>query len=96
MATNKHEAPLVHTNAWIAQTWLSFALAVTAMAVGILYLPVDNWIKGYLSMGMVFSVGSTMSLSKTIRDVEESKRMLSRIEDAKLERLLVEHDPYKP
>jgi hypothetical protein len=91
----KYQTPTVHTNAWIAQTWISFVLSISAMSVGILYLPVDNWMKGYLGMGMLFSVGSTISLSKTVRDVEESKRMLSRIDEAKLERLLAEYDPYK-
>jgi hypothetical protein len=91
----KYQTPVAHTNAWIAQTWISFALSISAMAVGILYLPVDNWMKGYLGMGLMFSVGSTISLSKTVRDVEESKRMLSRIDEAKLERLLAEYDPYK-
>ncbi|HEY9879487.1 MAG TPA: YiaA/YiaB family inner membrane protein [Leptolyngbyaceae cyanobacterium] len=87
--------PVVHTTAWITQTWLSFAIAVTATSIGILYMPVNAWMKGYLGMGMLFSVGSTISLSKTLRDVEESKRMLSRIDEAKLERLLAEYDPFK-
>jgi hypothetical protein len=56
---------------------------------------VNNWIKGYLGMGLFFSVGSTISLSKTVRDVEDSKRILNRVDEAKLERLLAEHDPYK-
>lgn len=85
----------VHTSAWVLQTWLSFILSISAMTIGILYLPVNLWIKGYLGMGMLFSVGSTISLSKTVRDVEESKRVISRIDEAKLERLLAEHDPYK-
>lgn len=84
-----------HTNAWIAQTWISFFLALTATGIGILYLPVNPWVKGYLGMGFLFSIGSTVSLAKTIRDVDESKRMLSRIDEAKLERLLAEYDPYK-
>lgn len=65
------------------------------MSIGILYLPVNLWIKGYLGMGVLFSVGSTISLSKTVRDIEESKRMISRLDEAKIERLLAEHDPYK-
>lgn len=88
--------PTPHTNAWILQTWLSFILSVTAMAIGIFYLPVDAWIKGYLSMGTLFSIGSTISLAKTTRDIEESKRFLSRIDEAKLEKFLAEHDPFKP
>ncbi len=84
-----------HTSAWIAQTYLSFVLSITATIIGVLYIPGSNWLKGYMGMGVVFSVASTVSLSKTIRDVEESKTMMSRIDEAKLERLLAEYDPFK-
>ena len=84
-----------HSASWIFQTWASFTIATTATAIGILYLPVDNWIKGYLSMGLMFSVGSTISLSKTIRDMHESNKFLNRIDEAKLEKLLAEYDPFK-
>ncbi len=95
MTDKNYKAPIVHTNAWIAQTWISFLLSLSLTALGIIYLPVNNWIKGYLGMGLFFSVGSTISLSKTVRDVEDSKRIINRVDEAKLERLLAEHDPYK-
>jgi hypothetical protein len=92
---NKPNAlPHTHTSAWIFQTWASFIVATSATTIGILYLPVDHWIKGYLGMGMLFSIGSTISLSKTVRDVHESQRWLSRVDEAKLEKLLADHDPY--
>jgi hypothetical protein len=93
--SDKTYRPSTHTQAWIAQTWIAFSLSLTATTFGILYLPVDGWIKGYLGMGTLFTVGSTISLAKTVRDVEESRRMLSRIDEAKLERLLAEYDPFK-
>lgn len=89
-----YKTPVAHTNAWIAQTWISFLVALAATSIGIIHMPIDNWLKAYLGMGMLFTVGSTVSLSKTIRDVEESKRMLTRIDEAKLERLLAEYDPF--
>ncbi|MBX2862891.1 MAG: hypothetical protein KTR27_04995 [Leptolyngbyaceae cyanobacterium MAG.088] len=94
-AAKKFNAPTSHTTAWVVQTWLSFVISVSATAIGIGYLPADVWLKGYLGMGLMFSVGSTVSLSKTIRDQEEAKRMISRIDEAKLERLLAEYDPFK-
>ncbi len=94
MSDKKYITPTVHTSAWIAQTWISFTVSITATAIGIVYMPVNPWMKGYLGMGTLFSIGSTISLSKTIRDVEESKRVLSRLDEAKLEKLLAEHDPY--
>jgi len=56
------------TSAWIMQVWLSFILALTVACIGIVYLPVDLWIKGYMTMGLFFTVGSTFTLAKTIRD----------------------------
>ena len=92
--SDPHPTPTAHTSAWIAQTWISFTVSITATAIGILYMPANTWMKGYLGMGTLFSIGSTISLSKTIRDVEESKRMLSRLDEAKLEKMLADYDPY--
>lgn len=90
----KFNAPQAHSSAWIFQAWISFIVSASAMTIGILYLPVDNWMKGYLGMGYLFTVGSTISLSKTIRDIHESNKVMSRIDEAKLEKLLAEYDPF--
>ena len=95
MSSKKMTPGTTHTSAWIAQTYVSFVISITATIIGTLYMPGDNWLKGYMGMGLLFSVASTASLSKTIRDVEESKTMMSRIDEAKLERLLAEYDPFK-
>lgn len=87
--------PQMHTSAWVFQTWAAFVLSLLSMIVGIGYLPVNNWIKGYFGMGLLFTVGSTLSLAKTTRDVFESRRILSRVDEAKLEKLLAEYDPFK-
>ncbi|HEY9908834.1 MAG TPA: YiaA/YiaB family inner membrane protein [Thermosynechococcaceae cyanobacterium] len=84
-----------HSSAWIVQVWLSFLLSISATTIGVAFLPVNDWIKGYLGMGLLFSIGSTISLSKTVRDVHESSKLLSRVDEAKLERILAEHDPFK-
>lgn len=86
------------TPAWIAQIWISFVLAVTAAGVGIAYAPVDVWIKAYLGMAFLFALGSSFSLSKTIRDNHEGRKLLNRLTDAKTEKLLrdFEIDPQNP
>ena len=81
------------TNAWILQVWLSFIIAVSATIAGIIYLPVDNWIKGYMGMGLVFTIGSSFTLAKTIRDQKESGQIMARIEEARVEKLLAENSP---
>ncbi|MGD1704784.1 YiaA/YiaB family inner membrane protein [Okeania sp. SIO2F4] len=63
------------TAAWILQVWASFILATVGTATGIIYLPVDNWIKSFVGMGLIFSIGSAFTLAKTIRDNYESKSL---------------------
>ncbi len=84
-----------HSSAWVIQTWLSFVLSISATAIGILYLPVDGWVKGFMGMGLTFTVGSTISLTKTQRDIHEGKKLTTRIEEARVERILTEHDSLK-
>lgn len=56
------------TSAWIMLVWLAFAGAVLLAGVGIWNLPIDDWQKGFMAMGMLFTLGSTFSLVKTTRD----------------------------
>jgi hypothetical protein len=85
----------VHSTGWVAQAWASFILSIVAMSVGILNLPVNNWVKGYMGMGLVFTVGSTVSIAKTTRDMHEAKRITARVDEARVEKLLNEHHPLK-
>jgi hypothetical protein len=89
---NRTVATQNDSNAWIVQTWLSFALSIGITTTGIFYLPVDTWVKSFMGMGLAFSVASTFSLAKTQRDLHESKRIMSKIEEAKVEQLLSQHN----
>jgi hypothetical protein len=80
----------------VVQTWLSFVIAVGTTVIGIYCLPVDVWVRGFMAMGLLFSIGSAISLSKTIRDLHEAERLTARIDDARVSRLIAEHDPLKP
>ncbi|MCC0178106.1 hypothetical protein I4641_14065 [Waterburya agarophytonicola K14] len=95
MVTSKKSLNQDHSSAWIIQTWLSFFISISATAVGVMYLPVDGWIKGFMGMGLTFTVGSTISLTKTQRDIHEGKKLTSKIEEARVERILAEHDSLK-
>lgn len=87
--------PQKDSAAWIFQTWAAFILSISMTTVGIVNLPVDNWVKGFMGMGLAFSVGSTFTLAKTTRDLYEARRITSRIDEAKVEKLLSEHHPLK-
>lgn len=84
--------PQKDSTAWIIQTWAAFAMSISMTTFGIVNLPVDNWVKGFMGMGLAFSVGSTFTLAKTSRDLHEAKRLTSRIDEAKVEKLLSQHD----
>ena len=77
---------------WLLFVRLTFAVSVMATFVGVFFLPVDLWIKGYVAMGMLFSIGSTITLSKTVRDEHEAKKLINKINEVKTERMLKEYD----
>ena len=83
------------TNAWILQCWVSFIVAISATTVGIIYLQVDPWQKAFMGMGLTFSVGSSFTLAKTIRDNNEATTLTARIDEARVEKILAEYHPLK-
>jgi len=83
--------PPRNTTAFFAQAAISFGVAALAVGIGITYLPVDRWIRGFLAVGCLFLVSSAFTLAKCVRDAQESTATQ---DAARLERLLAEHDPY--
>ncbi|WP_050422868.1 YiaA/YiaB family inner membrane protein [Bradyrhizobium tropiciagri] len=79
-----------HSGGWVTFTYASFAASAFLVAVGVFFLPIDLWMKGYLTMGIVMLIQTCVTLTKTIRDNYESSKFVNRIEDAKAERLLME------
>ena len=79
-----------HSNAWVTFTYVSFSASAFMVAIGVFYMPIDLWMKGYLSMGIVMLIQSCVTLTKTVRDMHESSRLVNRIEDAKAERILMD------
>ena len=51
--------------------------------------------EAYLALAALYSITSAISLSKTLRDEHEQARLVQRVDEAKLERFLTEHDPFK-
>lgn len=61
-----------HTPAWIAFSYASFCTAAAMAALGIAYLPLGPWERGYLAMAALFLVHASVSLTKTLRDRHEA------------------------
>ncbi|MGW4894320.1 YiaA/YiaB family inner membrane protein [Kitasatospora sp. NPDC004240] len=83
------------TAAYHVQAVLSFAISGTALAVGIAYLPVEGWTRAFLGVGLLYTITSAFTLAKVIRDRQEAGEIVSRVDQARLEKLLAEHDPFK-
>jgi hypothetical protein len=79
---------LKDTAAWRFQVIAAFAIALVLTTGGVFYLPVTTWIKGYLLMGLYFTVSSAFALAKTLRDAHESSRLIAKISEAKAEKML--------
>lgn len=77
---------------WIFFVKASFACAMLGMVGGVAMMPVDLWIRGYVIMGSLFLVGSSFTLSKTLRDQFESAKLVNRLSQARAEKLLEEYD----
>lgn len=94
MATNtKKHTPT--STAFYAQAVLSFAVSLGAVGLGVAYLPVDGWVRAFLAVGLLFTVTSAFTLAKCVRDRQEEHYLATRVDQARLEKLLAEHDPFK-
>jgi hypothetical protein len=85
-----NNANLHHSPAWVVFTYVSFAAALAMVIVGIILMPIELGMKGYLAMGVAMLIQSCITLTKTIRDNDEASKLVNRIEDAKTERLLMD------
>ena len=84
-----------NTTAFYAQSAAAFGVALFAMLVAIYYLPADGWPKAFLALGTLFLTTSSFTLAKCVRDAQESQYVVSRIDQARVDRILAEHDPWK-
>lgn len=76
---------------WLFFVKASFVMSVLAMGVGILLIPEDILIKLFLAMGTLFVISSSMTLSKTIRDEFEARKLMNKINEAQTNKLVKEY-----
>jgi hypothetical protein len=81
--------------AFLIQSILSFAVSSTALVIGVINLDVDVWVRGFLAVGVLYVVTSTFTLAKVVRDQQEATSALGRIDQARVEKMLADHDPYR-
>jgi hypothetical protein len=83
------------TAAFYAQAVISFGISSITVVVGIVFLPVDPWVRAFLAIGMLYTISSAFTLAKIIRDRQEESMVTTRVERARVDKLLSEHDPFK-
>ncbi|MFF1452507.1 YiaA/YiaB family inner membrane protein [Streptomyces sp. NPDC058274] len=83
------------TAAFYGQAVASFSVAIAATAIGIFRLDANAWVRGFLAIAVLYLVTSSFTLAKVIRDRQEAGQIVSRVDQARLEKLLAEYDPYE-
>jgi hypothetical protein len=79
-----------HSQTWTLFTMASFGISAAMMAIGIFNLEASFAAKGFYAMAAFMLVHSSVTLTKTLRDREESLKFHNRIEDARTEKLLMD------
>ena len=87
--------PSRNTNAFFLQAGLSFGVALLTMIFAICYLPVDSWIRAFLGLGTMFLTTSSFTLAKCVRDNQENQAVYARLDQARVDKILAEHDPFR-
>ncbi|GAA3920981.1 YiaA/YiaB family inner membrane protein [Litoribacillus peritrichatus] len=80
-----------NSQSWLFFVKVSFAISLIAMAAGIVILPADLMVKGYLAISALFVVSSTITMSKTLRDNHESQRLINKLSEAKTQQIIKEY-----
>ncbi|MGB0525223.1 MAG: YiaA/YiaB family inner membrane protein [Flammeovirgaceae bacterium] len=82
-----------NTAAWRFKAWVSFLLAFGMTIGGIICLPAPSaWAQAFILMGLLFTVNSSFSLAKTIRDDHEADKLINRVTEAKTAKILREYE----
>lgn len=82
------------TTAFFVQSAVAFGLALAALLIGIVRLPVGQWERGFLALGLVFVVSSAFTLAKCVRDRQEASEETNKVDKARIDKLLIEQDPF--
>ncbi|MBT2540966.1 hypothetical protein J7E99_09680 [Streptomyces sp. ISL-44] len=85
-----------NTGAYYGQAVASFGVAISAVAIGIYNLEVDGWVRAFLGIAVLYLTTSAFTLAKVIRDRQEATGIVSRVDQARMEKILAEYDPFTP
>lgn len=82
-----------NTAAFFVQAAVAFGVSFLGVLGGIFFLPLDAWQRLFLAMTALFLVTSSFTLAKVIRDQQEAMTIRVRMDEARIEKLIAEHNP---
>ncbi|MER5933165.1 YiaA/YiaB family inner membrane protein [Streptomyces sp. NPDC002054] len=85
-----------NTGAYYGQAVASFAIALGAVAVGIYNMDTGPWVRAFMGIAVLYLTTSAFTLAKVIRDRQEADQIVSRVDQARMEKIMTEYDPYHP
>lgn len=59
------------TSQFYLQSILAFAISTVGVGAGIIFLPVDLWMRAFLGMSVLFVITSAFTLAKCVRDRQD-------------------------
>lgn len=83
------------TTAFFVQAILSFAISLLAVGIAVWNLPTDIWVRAFLGISVLYVTTSSFTLAKIVRDRQDTDAVVSRVDQARLDKLLAEHDPFR-
>ncbi|KXO88681.1 hypothetical protein AXK57_14325 [Tsukamurella pulmonis] len=83
------------TTAFFVQSAIAFGVSSGALLIGAFYLPMDPWQRGFMIVGTLFLITSCFNLAKVVRDQQESNSIRVRVDEARIDKLMAEHDPLR-
>jgi hypothetical protein len=83
------------TAAFFLQSAASFAISAVTVVIGIAFLPVDPWVRAFLGLGLLYTISSAFTLAKCVRDRQEESYVANRVDRARVDKLIADHDPFK-
>jgi hypothetical protein len=76
------------SRAWINFSYISSGASILMVGGGILALSLGWWIRACFAIVMAMAVQSGFKFAKTVRDIDETKWMMNRLEEARAGKLL--------
>ena len=83
-----------NTTAFYTQAAIGFGVALLAMLLAVYYLPADPWPKAFLALATLFLTTSAFTLAKCVRDAQETQHVVARLDQARVDKILADHDPW--